>query len=255
MESLGSALASLVPIFLHGFLGRPSDWSQTALHLKAIRPELKPLLVDYFSIPALAPQNNFDVWGQNFSQWVRNELGPGPHPLIGYSLGGRLALHALENSPDLFNHGILISTNPGLASGAHETRSARVHADEIWSRRFLTDSWNILIQDWNKQAVFNNSRSQPESRLEVDYQRPLLAQALVNWSLGRQKDFRPLLRKPRGHSLTWVTGRLDLQAMSLQQELLADCPDLDVRVIEQAGHRILFDAPEALAQLLCKLML
>jgi 2-succinyl-6-hydroxy-2,4-cyclohexadiene-1-carboxylate synthase len=237
-------------VFLHGFLGRPSDWEQTFLRLRASSPTLATYSVDYFAIPYLSPENSFETWGYNFSKWVRNELGPGPHALVGYSLGGRLALHALETSPDLFNSGVLISTNPGFSSEALKSRSARIQNDQIWSTRFLNESWDLLVQDWNKQEVFKNSRTQPENRHELDYQRPLLSEALVNWSLGRQKDFRPFLRNHPKQSLTWVTGDQDSRAMALHQELMTACPQLVVRTIEQAGHRVLFDAPDRLAQLL-----
>lgn len=250
MEGLGPALADLSLILLHGFLGRPTDWAETVLRMKVSRRNLAAVSVDYLGIPDLSPETGLESWGTHFSKWVRNELGPGPHTLVGYSLGGRLALHALEASPTLFKNGVLISTNPGFSSESLESRAARIQNDQIWSRRFLDDSWDLLIEAWNRQDVFKNSRTQPENRLEANYHRSLLSKCLVNWSLGRQKDFRPFLRNHPGQTLTWVTGERDSRAMTLRQELLTTYPNLISRTIEQAGHRILFDAPETLAQLL-----
>ncbi len=253
MESLGPTLAVVSSIFLHGFLGRPDDWNQTILNLESLRA-IRTHLLDYFSIPALSPQNSFEVWASHFANWVRAELGPGPHALVGYSLGGRLALHALENSPDLFTQGILISTNPGLDSEALDARVARIDNDEIWSQRFMSDSWNILTQDWDRQNVFDHCQVRPAPRLEEQYQRSLLSLALINWSLGRQKNFRPLLGHHPGQTITWLTGGLDAGAMSLHDELKTKYPKLNCQIIEKAGHRILIDAPASLAQFLSNLI-
>lgn len=236
---------------LHGFLGRPTDWDESIAAMKAPSKECPPLVcVDYFNIPCLSPGTSLIDWGDRFSEWVVNQYGNGRHGLVGYSLGGRLALHALELRPDLFNYGVCISTNPGLSSsGESAKRQQRYLADEVWAKRFLHESWNTLMKEWNGQEVFQGDRSEPRSRLENNFSRKFLAQALTQWSLAKQKDFRLYLRKPL-QQLTWITGSEDRIFMDIADGLKRGACPLDFRVVAQSGHRVLSDTPKDLGKIL-----
>lgn len=109
--------------------------------------------------------------------------------LWGYSMGGRLALHALAHSPQLFHKAKILSSNPGLESQSE--KELRLQRDLNWSQKFLTQEWNSLMFDWNQQPVLrepNNSLSLVQ-RNEIDYDRLRLAKSLDHWSIGRQKNF------------------------------------------------------------------
>lgn len=99
--------------FLHGFLGRPSDWDRIQAKLP-VAEGLRFFNLDYFKNPLLDPKNSLSSWADHFINWIETQSGlHDRNILVGYSLGGRLALHALEKKPGLWHRLVLISTNPG----------------------------------------------------------------------------------------------------------------------------------------------
>ena len=103
---------------LHGNVGLPEDVNgllRAAGGLSA-SPHLWRTLADHRQAASLC----------GFAEFL-NEIAapdvPGPRVLIGYSLGGRLALHALTQQPQLWDAAVLISPHPGLRS--HGERAAR----------------------------------------------------------------------------------------------------------------------------------
>lgn len=202
--------------------------------------------VDYMNIPGLGPAGDFSSWARNFNMKIRQQFPEGPRVLAGYSLGGRLALHALRAAPELYDQAILVSTNPGLIRD--KDKEDRARADQQWARKFLESSWNPLLAEWNGQSVFKNSLEEP-LRFEVNYARPQLAQALVDWSLSRQEDFRPLVSK-QSSKILWVSGEKDIKYASIAMELKRNAPALQVEIFEKSSHRVLFDQPGELARVM-----
>ena len=93
---------------LHGFLGLPSDWAE----FNGLEG------VSLFDTRLPAPSAGLTQWGKAFNAFAE----PGSL-LLGYSLGGRLALHALCDNPGRWQGAILISAHPGLrCSKEKETR-------------------------------------------------------------------------------------------------------------------------------------
>jgi 2-succinyl-6-hydroxy-2,4-cyclohexadiene-1-carboxylate synthase len=107
---VGEVRRTVVLTCLHGFLGLPRDWD--FLRDAGFEIETPPL-------DAIPPHG--DV-------------------LVGYSMGGRLALRHLAG----YRRAVIVS--------------ARVSAPEPdrhdWSPRFESDDWGTLMRDWNAQPIF-----------------------------------------------------------------------------------------------------
>lgn len=191
---------------LHGFLGRPSDWNL-------------PDAVDLFQRPIVP----FDEWAQQFNASAL----PGS-VVIGYSLGGRLAMHALIQNPTHWKAAVIISAHPGLKE---EERAERIASDQRWAKRFLNDPWEKLMTDWNKQPVF---AGQSLPRKESDFDRTVLCQVLEKWSLGRQAQLLPAINA-LPLPIFWITGELDPHAA---RGLKLAHPQSKQWVAPGAGHRV-----------------
>lgn len=217
-----------------GFLGLPSDWE--ALQL----PSLKGIN------PFVFPWESLSEWGKNFNQWIRTQTTQ-TACLMGYSLGGRLALHALLDHPSQWQAAIIVSAHPGL-SDPHE-RVMRRQRDQIWAERFKYEEWNVLMQAWNAQEIFAQDTSDFQRR-ESNYRRDQLAHALMCGSLGQQADLRSQIEN-LPLPLLWVTGALDVCYSQMAQALKFAHPLSRWIQVPEAGHRVPWMAPQKLRQIVC----
>jgi 2-succinyl-6-hydroxy-2,4-cyclohexadiene-1-carboxylate synthase len=161
-------------------------------------------------------------------------------------MGGRLALHALLQRPDLWRCGILVSTHPGLKDAWE--RKQRYESDCRWADRFLSDPWELLMQDWEAQAIFNQASFRFE-RLEKDYSRDELAHHLLCFSLGLQEDLRKSIQK-LAIPLLWVTGSKDNLYASLAHEITTLHLHSSHVSLPIASHRVPWEQKELFDELL-----
>lgn len=245
---------------LHGFLGLPADWApfdgaftDKSGHVLTLR---KWNL--YADLPARAPAPDgfpMRVWAREFCQrvadgWnIRDGAGITKPVLLGYSMGGRLALHALLERPDLFSCAVIIGAHPGLA--AEDLKRQRRLNDARWAERFRREDWTSLVRAWGEQDVFKSAAASPDAvdltRREVDYDRALLARAMQLWSLAGQQDLREELADVRVATL-WLSGAADRRFRDLYRELRMDLADSPAHVFAQipgAGHRAPWENPSA----------
>ncbi|KYG67467.1 hydrolase [Bdellovibrio bacteriovorus] len=244
-------------IFLHGFLGRPSDWAL----VKAYLPfgDVHIYTPDYLKDPQLGPQNSFETWAENFVKWTEKVVGgTKQNILVGYSLGGRLALHALEKKPDLWKKVVLISTNPGIEDAQHEDigrseeRQKRWLSDAYWAEEFAKSPWETVLRNWNSQPVFKGGAAEPP-RVETDFSREVLSLILTQWSLAQQRNMREVIAK-YVQKIHWLVGETDEKFMALTEQLKNQIRELQVDVVMGAAHRVPLDNPKGLGERINKLL-
>lgn len=225
-------------IALHGFLGQPSDWN---------------LLKDYPSLYAVnLYQWQWDSlwdWATHFNTWVEQHF-VFPRLLMGYSLGGRLALHALIQAPHLWTGALIISAHPGLTNQTDKEK--RLEADEEWAERFEKEPWDQLMERWNGREVFAGD-SVILKRKEEDYQRSYLAQILRKGSLGKQADLRKAI-KQLSMPIRWMTGQNDSTYTALANSIEFGREQSKKIVIPHASHRLLWEQPSQVRQVLEELL-
>ncbi|MBK9294709.1 MAG: alpha/beta hydrolase [Oligoflexia bacterium] len=205
---------------ISGFLGVSADWdflNQAKFNVFPYAP------TDFEENFEYAAKQINELAKKNKCDWI-----------MGYSMGGRLALSALcaQNN---FKGAIIISANLGLKSDYD--RRKRTEADQKWSEKFQMGSWPELINLWNSQVVFKNSNT--PLRKESDYTRSHLERALRQFSLGRQPDFREALKKVNTPVL-FVAGSRDEKYKFYAEEAKRLNPKFDSLILE-AGHRVIFD--------------
>lgn len=221
---------------LHGFLGRGSDWTDVqnkCADFNWICPNL-------FSDPDWDLQS-FDRIAEKIIEKLNLNQSC---VLLGYSLGGRIALQLLNKYPNMFRHIVLVSTNPGLQSD--QEKAIRLKNDSLWIDKMNQMSWSDFLKQWNDQPVLQNS-FEPE-RMESDFLKERLIQSLQNLSLGLQDDFRPIIQKYASR-ITWIYGEQDHKFAEISENLKKQIPELKTRSTKK-GHRVLFDSPEVIAEVL-----
>jgi len=221
-------------IALHGFLGQPADWD----FLNQLLPEYEILK------PSLYRKTNLSL--QQWAQCFDRDFDCSDTPiLLGYSLGGRLALHALRENPKRWKAVVCLSTHPGLVR--IQERAERIRADEGWAERFLQEPWDSLISSWNSQKIFEHSKK--TTKTPSHFSRELLANILTMWSLGHQEPFFADLEKI-DVPILWLTGQNDEKFTELGKKIIFKNKFSKHRIIAGAGHRIHCDQPELCCHLI-----
>lgn len=220
-------------VALHGFLGCPSDWQALGMdNLQAI------------AINRLTEWTTMEEWATAFNYLIASQAYTEKPILMGYSLGGRLALHALIQQSDYWQAGIIISAHPGLA--AKEDRQKRLQEDKEWASRFETEQWNTLMKAWNSRAALASGHFQFE-RKEEDYSRKDLASLLSRTSLAKQADLQELIEQ-LPMPLLWITGEKDAAYVKLAECLSFAHPFSKWKNIAHAGHRVPWEQPALFKQ-------
>jgi 2-succinyl-6-hydroxy-2,4-cyclohexadiene-1-carboxylate synthase len=223
---------------LHGFLGRGTDWDVLRAAWPADLPDLRtPELF------AAGPRDaSLVAFGERFAGEVA-AVDPSPM-LLGYSLGGRLALHALLARPGLWRAAVIVSAHLGLPEAG--TRDERRATDAAWAERFRIEDWTTLLAEWNARDVFGG-KAQPLARPESAFSREALAEGLETWSVGNQADLRaelPRLSVP----ILWIAGAEDHRYVAQAELALAHGVDVRLAFAPGAGHRVPWEAPEWFAE-------
>lgn len=234
---------------LHGFLGVPKDFD---LLDNALPRGMELVPVDYTLVPSLAPTVSLANWGANFNAWVAEYLRTRKdlegvslrRILLGYSQGGRLALHSLIENSAAWDLALIISANPGIPESEKKDRR---NSDKNWALKFLSGDFKSVVKQWNDQAVFKGSEEPP--RLPEDYRRELLAQSLERWSVSEQQDLRLAIEEIKIPVL-WISGERDVKYTRIGEEMAALNANIQSVIVGNAGHRVLFDQPKVLAQFL-----
>ena len=209
-------------VALPGFLGRGSDWEDVRA---ASQAGLRWICPDLFA-PGAEP--------------VSPPAVEGPCWLAGYSFGARLALRWLQDAPEKWEGALLLSVNPGNFL-TEEERVARRTSDADWSAAFRTERWEVVTDRWNGQAVFQDGAA--PLREERDFDRGKLAAAFRDYSVADQ--FTDILRLPV--PLVWMAGARDGKFVRLQNQMRDAGFPGTFPVVGEAGHRLLLEAPEAVA--------
>jgi 2-succinyl-6-hydroxy-2,4-cyclohexadiene-1-carboxylate synthase len=211
---------STTVVALHGFLGCGSDWQEVR---GASRRGLQWICPDLFAPGA---------------RGFEPPAVEGPCWLAGYSFGARLALSWMQRDPARWCGALLLSVNPGNFQTDAE-RSARREADQEWAESFVKDAWSNLLARWNDQTVLTGCPAL--HREESAFNRVRLAAALREFSVADQ--FTDPLRLPS--RLTWMAGARDRKFTALQTSMRAAGFPGSFLVVEEAGHRLLTEAPAA----------
>ena len=158
--------------------------------------------------------------------------------LLGYSMGGRLALRALIAGAR-YSKAVIVSA--GLGIEGEEVRAERRHADEVWAKRFETDPWPSLMERWNAQAVFVGTGILP--RRESDFHRPELARQLRELSPAVLEPIAPRLAEI-AIPVLWIAGELDVKYVDEANRAVDLLPHAELWICPGAGHRVPWDQPE-----------
>ena len=103
---------------LHGFLGRPKDWDLLFQKMRQQFPKAEFIAPDLFASLKFGPNLGLEEWAKRFNAYIIANFKRTPEKiLLGYSMGGRLALHSLAKDFNLWQKIILLSKSYECSRG------------------------------------------------------------------------------------------------------------------------------------------
>lgn len=226
---------------LHGFTGNARSWG----------PFLDRLAQAY-GVTAL------DLPGHGGSTTIRANLGetadlvaaasPAQTALLGYSLGGRVALHLALAHPNALRALVLIGATPGIVDDAE--RATRADADRALAEEIRAEGdVAAFIERWLALDLFATvptEAQQLEARLANTAAG--LAASLEDAGTGTQAPLWDRLGELEVPTLL-VTGSLDAKFTAIARSMATRIVDARVAVVEGAGHATHLEQAEVVADL------
>jgi 2-succinyl-6-hydroxy-2,4-cyclohexadiene-1-carboxylate synthase len=224
---------------LHGFMGCGDDFDAI---VDALLPEFCCLTLD---LPGHGQTEVLDLVGYGMEAIatalvaLMSLLNFTPCHLMGYSMGGRLALYLACRFPQLFSSLVLESASPGLATEAE--RIQRCRQDHALATELESEDWPSFLSRWYEQPLFATLKSNPcfdelfQRRLQ-NHPHPL-AQALRGLSTGIQPslwDELSALNIP----ITLIVGAMDRKFVQVNQHMAAQLPSAQIQIISGCSHAV-----------------
>ncbi len=223
---------------LHGAVGMAADWRGLAKQLAA--GGIGSRAVDLWRFLECCPMPLAD-FGKALNADASGEVFRGSgRALLGYSMGGRMALHALLENDHPWQAAVIVSAHPGLEN--NQERGNRRATDAEWATQALTGNWQQFLDAWNAQPVLGNSAMRdPQASGRLMQRRREVARSFVDWSLGSQE---PLWDRLGGISIPvlWIVGENDTKFLALAERAAALMPQATLAIAPGAGHRVPWDA-------------
>jgi len=231
---------------LHGTFQEPGVWAGFADRLAPHVPVAVRVVAERIEPPA---QGGLERWADVFCRQVaevEKSAAPGGRVLLGYSLGGRLAMHALLACPGEWGAAVLIAAHPGEAD--EEQRAAAQARDAAWADRCRSgEAMGRLLAEWDALPVFGGHPNRAP-RVAEALDRERCARGFEAFSRAGQADLRPALAAASLPPVLYLTGRDDPRYPALGDELSGIVPGLRHESLEGAGHRVPWDRPGEFAK-------
>lgn len=239
----GGHAAGPALLLLHGFTGSGLNWQDFAGKLAGWRVIAPDLPGHGETAPPTGPM---PAVARDLVALL-DRLGVDQAVVLGYSMGGRLALHLALEAPERVRALVLVGATPGLADA--EARRRRVSEDAERARRLEAD-YPAFVADWENLPLFATQRAlAAETRERIDAIRrshdpAALAAALRFLGTGSQDPLHERLS-----SLTmpilWVVGEYDAKFRAIADAVRPLLPQAQFTVLPYAGHAAHLERPSA----------
>ena len=237
-------------VMLHGFSGSSEDWTETATALSEAGFAAVGIDLPGHSrtdVPADPRRFTMAETARDLGVVVAT-LGIEHAHWMGYSMGGRVALHLGVTEPARVASLILESASPGVAD--ESARTERRTRDEALAAEIASRGVPWFVDYWERLSVFDSQRCLSEEARSTQRARRLrnstagLAGSLRGLGQGAQEFLGPRLGSVLCPTL-FMSGALDPEYTARAKRMAAAMPDAEVTLVADAGHNIHLEQPEA----------
>jgi 2-succinyl-6-hydroxy-2,4-cyclohexadiene-1-carboxylate synthase len=224
-------------------MGTGEDWLPIIENLQQDFYCLLPDLPGHGATP-LDATPGYESWSVSLRE-VLSDHGIERSCLVGYSLGGRLALCFTLTYPDLVSRLVLESANPGLSNPGE--RQQRFAQDTALSVRILQEGLKSFVNFWYELPLFDSLDRHPDLKAELSKKRTLqspksMATVLQTLSPGRQPNLWSHLSELQVPTLL-ITGRLDHKYSVIIHDMSQVIPNTNLVLFKECGHNVHRECP------------
>ena len=265
-------------LFVHGFLGEAADWDGLCARLG---PDVSAACFELpghgaaptvtgaasgcsadaahrlrppgTSVPEAAASNWFPDAARRLEQACARL--PAPPVVVGYSMGGRLALYTAVRRPGVARALVLLGADPGIAEPAARA-ARRAHDDALAGELAAAGderAFEAWLRRWYAAPLFGRLHRHPAFetllRRRLRQHPQALAAALRGLSVSRQPDLWNALRTLPIPAL-FVAGAEDTKYRAVADRVAALGAPWQAAVCADAAHAAHVEQPRAVAELI-----
>ena len=238
---------STYPVLLHGFMGSATAWGDRLVD-GITGAGLTPVLVDLPGHGRDAGRSDPAAFTLGGALAHVTRAGDWPTDLVGYSLGGRIALHFAAAYPERVRRLVLESASPGLAT--EEERRMRRASDEALATQVLDEGVAAFVDAWEAQPLFASragidvAERARQRALRVRNDAGSIAATLRGLGTGRLPSLWGRLPEIEVPTLL-VVGALDATYAEIARRMADAMPHARVAEVAEAGHTVHLEQPNA----------
>jgi len=233
-------------VLLHGFTNTGATWRAVTEELPQRYRPRSPDLRGHGVASDRRPVSLAGVIGDVAA------LTAGPFALVGYSMGGRLALHVALALPDRVRRLVLIGASPGLADPGE--RAERRAADDRLAGEVETMTIEQFAERWAQTPVLADQPPAVRAAAHAERLRSTpdgLAAALRGLGTGALPSLWDRLGEV-AIPVDLVVGERDAKFRATAERMAAALPAARVRIVAGAGHAVHLEDPAAVAAIIAE---
>jgi len=258
LEAIGNGPKKL--LWLHGFTGTGNNIKEALTFFKNYE-DYTFFLLDFLghgnsSIPADSGRYSMENTVEDI-QVILDKMGIAKISLLGYSMGGRVALAFTATYPSYVDKLVLESSSPGLRT--EEERLERTKADKKLAERILHDGLEDFVEYWTNIPLFQTQKLLSDDRqLQLKVQRlqnsPIgLANSLSGLGTGSQPSYWERLEDCEVMVLL-LAGEDDKKFVLIAEKMKRLMKNAQYVKISGAGHAIHVEQPRKFGKIVSEFL-
>ncbi len=233
-------------ILLHGFMGSGKYFDFLIPNLKQFCNPITIDLLGHGETEGAELHYRFSTKEQiaDLKKLITEQL-PNPAFLLGYSMGGRMALQLALHNMGLFAGLILESTTFGIEN--KQEREVRQVLDASRADDIMMD-FDGFVKKWSDLPIFNSDVVSHEQLRHISSiqkaQNPLwISNSLLGFGTGTMPSVKERLCDLK-IPVQLIVGSKDLKYVHIMNAMHAELVNNDLEIVKNAGHRVHLDQPE-----------
>lgn len=240
-------------VLIHGFLGNCTDWELLMPNLPQSLFYLAIQLPGHSGPDSSSKIPTFQGLCQNIHTLLQ-KLNIAQIQLVGYSMGGRVALGFLAQHPHYVTAIALLSASLGIQE-AHE-KQTRALADHKLAESIKHQSMETFVQTWYRLPLFGQLRHHPHFsefiRKRLAQNSASIAEALRQFSVSQHPYFGKAIASV---PCLYIAGSLDQKYSQQAQKILALNPQAHCHILAHCGHAVHIENPQKVGEILGEFLL